>query len=246
MLQKTLYFLGFLCLYGQIGAVDNSLVESLDFVETFDEANPFETGKWVLSTNSKYLGQPVKVMAAGDDVIGQENDKGVQLTQEMKHYGFGAKMATPIAIGGGKDLIVQYELKFVDTLNCGGAYIKLLRGGVESISQLDNSSPYTIMFGPDRCGGTNKVHFIVQHRNPVTDKWEEKHFNETIPVKSDKKTHLYSLILRADNSFTILVDNKLAREGSLLTHMTPAINPPAQIDDPTDLKVSLLCYTDVN
>ena len=28
-------------------------------------------------------------------------------------------------------------------------------------------TPYTIMFGPDKCGETNKVHFILRHKNPV-------------------------------------------------------------------------------
>jgi calnexin len=234
MLNKALCFLAILSVCSQLGAANNA---GLEFVETFDGPNPFEAGTWSFSTNSKYLGQPVKVMPAGDAVPGYENDKGVQLTQEMKHYGFGAKLNSPIKVGGGKDLIIQYELKLVETLNCGGAYIKLLRDG-HDISSMDNTSPYTIMFGPDRCGATNKVHFIVQHQNPVTSKWEEKHFNETIPVKTDKKSHLYTLILKADNQFKILVDNKLAREGSLLTHLIPAINPSEEIDDPTDFKPS--------
>jgi Calreticulin family len=29
-------------------------------------------------------------------------------------------------------------------------------------------SPYHSMFGPDKCGATDKVHFILQHRNPVS------------------------------------------------------------------------------
>ena len=35
-------------------------------------------------------------------------------------------------------------------------------------------TPYTIMFGPDHCGETNKVHFILRHRNPLSGEWEEK------------------------------------------------------------------------
>jgi hypothetical protein len=54
------------------------------------------------------------------------------------------------------------------------------------MTSLNNDSPYSIMFGPDRCGGTNKVHFILQHQSPVTGRWEEKHLVDVIPVSVDK------------------------------------------------------------
>ena len=68
--------------------------------------------------------------------------------------------------------------------------------------------------------------------------WEEKHFNETIPVRSDKNTHLYTLAIRPDNTFSIYVDHKEAKQGSLLTHLRPPINPDEYINDPTDFKPS--------
>jgi calnexin len=37
------------------------------------------------------------------------------------------RFAEPIVFKD-EDLIVQYEIKLEDTLSCGGAYIKLLRG----------------------------------------------------------------------------------------------------------------------
>jgi calnexin len=209
---------------------------SLFFQETFDEkSDAFASGKWVKSDVDKYHNQPVRVMPSGSAPEGFQLDHGVQLTQEMKHYGFGSVFNEPIAFTPGDDLVVQYELKFEEALNCGGAYIKLLRDTTD-LSSLDSQSPYTIMFGPDKCGGTNKVHFIVQHQNPVTKVWEEKHYNETIPVRADRHTHLYTLVLRKDQSFDIFVDEKLAKSGNLLTHMLPSINPPTMIDDPTDSK----------
>ena len=56
-----------------------------------------------------------------------------------------------------------------------GAYIKLLqKDAAKKLQEFDNNLRYTIMFGPDRCGSTDKVHFILQHQNPVTKQWEEK------------------------------------------------------------------------
>lgn len=54
----------------------------------------------------------------------------------------------------------------------------------------------------------------------------------------DKRPHLYTLILKPDNSFSVLLDNKEVNSGSLLEDFTPAVNPPEEIDDPSDKKPS--------
>ena len=66
------------------------------------------------------------------------------------------------------------------------------------------------------CWDTNKVHFIFQHRNPVTGQLEEKHLVEAPVALLDQATHLYTLVVRPDQSFTVLVDRKVRAEGSLL------------------------------
>jgi hypothetical protein len=48
--------------------------------------------------------------------------------------------------------------RFADGLECGGAYMKLLQDNKAlHAEEFSNSSPYIIMFGPDKCGATNKV-----------------------------------------------------------------------------------------
>ena len=52
------------------------------------------------------------------------------------------------------------KLKLVvsDGLECGGAYLKLLQENKKlKTEEFSNASPYVIMFGPDKCGATNKV-----------------------------------------------------------------------------------------
>ena len=45
-----------------------------------------------------------------------------------------------------------------DGLECGGAYMKLLQDNKKlHAEEFSNTSPYVIMFGPDKCGATNKV-----------------------------------------------------------------------------------------
>ena len=47
---------------------------------------------------------------------------------------------------------------YADGLECGGAYMKLLQDNKAlHAEEFSNASPYVIMFGPDKCGSTNKV-----------------------------------------------------------------------------------------
>ncbi len=43
---------------------------------------------------------------------------------------------------------------------------------------------------------------------------------------ADKLPHLYTLVVRHDNSFSILIDGDSVKEGSLLEDMAPSVNPP--------------------
>lgn len=43
-------------------------------------------------------------------------------------------------------------------------------------------------------------------------------------------------MVNSDNSFEVLVDQTVVNSGNLLTDMTPAVNPPAEIEDPDDHK----------
>lgn len=60
-----------------------------------------------------------------------------------------------------------------------------------------DKTPYTIMFGPDKCGEDYKLHFIFRHKNPKTGEYEEKHAKKSDSdlrtYYTDKKTHLYTL-----------------------------------------------------
>jgi calnexin len=237
----------------------------LFYVETFD-TDPFleeNNRRWVKSNDPKYADTTTststststdndgpsstdkppsppaaRVGPSPTAAKGLESDNGLRLTKEKKHYGLASKFPTPLTLGSEhKELVVQYEVKLEETLNCGGAYIKLLMDTPKlDINSISGDTPYTIMFGPDKCGTVNKVHVILQHQNPLTGAWEEKHTNETAAMKGDKKTHLYTLRIKDDNSFEVYIDKKLSKQGNLLTHMVPPINPPKEIDDPTDSK----------
>ena len=102
--------------------------------------------------------------------------------------------------------------------------------------EFSNTTPYVIMFGPDKCGHNNKVHFIFNHKNPKTGEYEEKHVQSPNAARMVKTTELYTLIVHPNNTFVIELNGEQVKEGSLLEDFTPAVNPPEEIDDPNDSK----------
>lgn len=71
------------------------------------------------------------------------------------------------------------------------------------------------MFGPDKCGQTDKVHFIFNRKSEKTGEYVEHHLLSTIEVRVDQKTHLYTLHIKSDNTYFIYMDLDLVISGSL-------------------------------
>jgi len=163
-------------------------------------------------------------------------DAGLVVKSEAAQHAISSLFDKPIDPKG-KPLVVQYEVKLQKGLNCGGAYIKLLSESAEGIQakQFSDKTPYTIMFGPDKCGGTHKVHFIFRRKNPKTGEFEEKHLSSTPYPKGDpKKTALYTLVVKPDNTYEILIDNESTKKGKLHEDFTPPVEPPKTIPDPDE------------
>ncbi|KAI9593289.1 Calreticulin family-domain-containing protein [Syncephalis fuscata] len=167
-----------------------------------------------------------------------KGDKGLVLKSVAKHHALVSKFTKPFD-NTDNTLVLQYEVKMQNPVECGGAYLKLLthqKDGKFDPEKFDDKTPYTIMFGPDKCGSTNKVHFIFRHKNPKTGEYEEKHLKTTPMARITKESALYTLIVRPDNTFEIRINDEKVSSGSLLEDFTPAVNPPKEIDDPEDKK----------
>merc|ERR1719502_41554 len=155
------------------------------------------------------------------------------LKEPNRMYGVAAEIKPPFKLDD--KLVIQYESTLTDGLTCGGAYIKLLESPVDT-SKFDNESPYVLMFGPDRCGATDKVHFIVRQKNPKSNKWYEHHLRDAPRAKADRSPHLYKAVINGDDTFSISIDDEEAFSGSLMDALEPPLTPPKEIDDPDDSK----------
>jgi calnexin len=135
-----------------------------------------------------------------------------------------------------RTLVLQYEARIDHRVECGGGYIKLFSAPDFTPEDLSRDTPYMLMFGPDKCGPANAVHFIIVYRHPVTGQRQERVMKAAPPIQVDGLNHLYTLIVRPDNCFEILIDNNAAKSGSLFDSFTPSFIPPTRIDDPADLQ----------
>ncbi|XP_012144730.1 calnexin isoform X2 [Megachile rotundata] len=213
-------------------------------VESFDDEEKFKN-TWILSEAKK---DSIDEDIAKYDGIwsveepkrhAQEGDLGLVLKSKARHAAIATTLSKPFYFKN-NPLIVQYEVNFQEGQECGGAYLKLLTldPDHEDLKKFHDKTPYTIMFGPDKCGNNHQLHFIFRHKNPLNGSIEEKHCKKPRErledFFKDKQPHLYTLIIRPDNSFEIKVDNKVVNDGSLLDDFTPPVNPPLEIEDPTD------------
>jgi len=222
--------------------VDFYFMDSVDSEETLGV-------KWTRSqakkegaedTIAKYDGVWAVEPLAKDALNG---DQGLVLKSKAKHSAVAAKLKKPFEFKGDKQLVVQYEVAFQNGLDCGGGYVKLLSTSPSlDLRKLTDQTPYTIMFGPDKCGSDSKFHFIFRHVHPTTGVVEEKHCKKIEgkgravleEIFKDKKPHLLRLVVRPDNTFEVSIDHTLVNHGTLLDSFTPPVNPPAEIPDPDD------------
>lgn len=190
-------------------------------------------GKWTQSAGPDYNGQ---------FLIGQgkkptiKADRALIIPTKARKYGLSAKV-DGLSDLSNKPLVLQYEVKLEEGMTCGGAYLKLPLTGFEP-SSFNGDTPYSVMFGPDKCGSTDKVHFIFQSENPKTGKRTEHHLKEPPAVANsyDRKTHLYTVIVNPDGKFEVRVDGEKKKDGTLSDSFDPPVQPPKQIDDPKDSK----------
>lgn len=115
-------------------------------------------------------------------------------------------------------------------IDCGGGYIKLLPS-TTNLNTVTGESPYSIMFGPDICGATKKVHVIF------TYKGKNYLIKKTIPCETDQRTHLYTLIVdNAAQTYEVRIDGKKKESGNLADDWD--MLQPKMIKDPAQSKPS--------
>jgi calreticulin len=176
--------------------------------------------RWVESKSKSDFGA-FKV-SAGKFFNDAEDDKGLQTSQDAKFYALSARFDD--FNNQDKELAIQFIVKHEQNIDCGGGYVKLFPASLDQ-EKMEGESPYNVMFGPDICGpGTRKVHVILSHKG------DNKQVKKSIACKFDEGSHLYTLILRPDNSYEVRIDGAKVESGNIEEDFD--MLPPKQINDP--------------
>ena len=110
-------------------------------------------------------------------------DNGLVLKNKAAHHAIVKNLDSEFSFD--RDLIVQYEVGFQSGIECGGAYMKLLSTSDDDLAEFHDKTPFTIMFGPDKCGANYKLHFIFRYKNPITGEITER--SPTKPAENSGK-----------------------------------------------------------
>lgn len=227
----------------QYVAFERGKLASGSVFEPFDYAD-LDHSPWIPSTASKYDEATQKtVKYVGKWAVetpsvyrGFDNDKGLVMKTKAAHHAISYKLDQPFD-NTNNTLVVQYEIKLQNGLECGGTYIKLL-DEAEDYSGFNAQTPFQIMFGPDKCGANDKVHFIIRRKDKLSGVPQEKHLS-TPPLSRDGQlSTLYTLIIRPSQDFEIRINGKVAYAGNMLATgtLTPPLNPPKFVSDDFDTK----------
>jgi calreticulin len=214
------------------------------FKEEFDSK---WADRWTTSDFKKSSGDQGRFeLSAGDWYGDAEADKGLKTTQDAKFYAISSKFPKPFS-NEGKDLVVQFQVRFPQQIDCGGGYIKVFGSSVKA-SEFGGDSPYHIMFGPDVCGSSTKKTHVIFHYAP---KKENLLIKKNIVAETDQTSHVYTLIVHPDNTYEVRIDGNKKESGKLEDDWDflpakqikdPAVSKPsdwvddAMMDDPTDKK----------
>merc|ERR1712169_90764 len=192
------------------------------FEEKFADGEKW-ADKWVESKNKGDEAGEWKLSAG--KYFGDEDDLGLQTAQDARFYQVSAEFDE--FSNEGKKLVVQYSVKHEQNIDCGGGYVKIMPAGLDQ-EDFNGDSDYNIMFGPDICGSTKRVHVIFNYKG------KNYLLNKEVPCESDELSHLYTLIVNPDNTYEVKIDGESKQTGSLTEDWD--MIPPKEIDDPEDEK----------
>jgi calreticulin len=228
------------CLFVFIACVSGKIY----FKEDFNDAG-WES-RWKVPTEWKPKSEMGEWKWTAGEFYSDANDKGIQTHPDARHHGLSAKFSGEAFTNEGKELVVQYSVKHEQDLDCGGGYIKLMKDIDQD--KFGGDTPYQVMFGPDICGPSNRKTHVIFNYPPKNDNLLIK--NE-VRTESDRLTHLYTLVVRPDNTFEVYIDQESVRSGSLeeafdfllpKTIKDPSVKKPSdwvdakKIADPEDKK----------
>ena len=156
------------------------------------------------------------------DVVEDEyGDRGMRTRDAAKFYATSRRFTESFS-NLDSNLVVQFSVRRPHDVDCAGGYVKILLEETEQ-HEFSGSTPYAIMFGPDVCGAEKlTTHLILYHHNldfKVGESTQtssvEMTLKSPISCEFDEFAHTYTLIIRPDGWYEVLIDWIERRSGRI-------------------------------
>ena len=201
------------------------IVSEIYYLEKFEKG--WEK-RWVKSSRvseGKLLGR--FRISPGQNYVDRRAQRGLQTLDDGRQYLISSKFRKCFNTSG-KDFIFQFSLKMENKVNVAQASLKLMNSKIKQ-NQFSHKTPWDILFGPDF---NDWDHHHLDFRV-----WRNKtQWVDMMPITAfeDHFTHVYTLIIFANQTYQLRKDNFTDIEG----HLEQAFNycQPALIPDPLESK----------
>lgn len=99
------------------------------------------------------------------------------------------------------------------------------------VEEFSGQTPYKIMFGPDVCGPTRRVHVILEREG------QGRMIKKQIDFNNDELTHMYTLVLsQPTQTYRVLIDGSEVASGNIVEDVEDMSTVPAMIPDAKAVK----------
>lgn len=222
-----------------------ALTQAEIFYKDYMETDPFSNNRWVTSNWKPDQGETEKFEWSSGLWTADPNRKGIRTPTDARFYSATSKLSKNFD-NTDQTLVLQFSVKHEQKIDCGGGYVKLLPANIDA-QNFNGNTEYSIMFGPDICGHSKKLHTIFTHNGVNLLKKNE------VKIPEDEFTHFYTLIVKPDDTYEILIDGESKETGKLKegwdfekpkTIKDPNAKKPSDwvddefMDDPNDVKPS--------
>jgi len=157
----------------------------------------------------------------------EKENTGIQTSEDSRFFGLAAGFDS--FSNEGKDLIIQYQAKYEKDVECGGGYVKI-GPKMDDLTTFGDPTVYNIMFGPDKCGFTKRTHLIFSYKGKNVLKKSDLAYKQ----EGEGTSHVYRLVLKADNTVKVEIDQESIYEGSIKEDWE--MLAPKEITDPDEKK----------
>jgi len=206
-----------------------ALTQAEIFYKDYMETDPVSSNRWVHSNWKQDTGEATKFEWSSGLWTSDNNRKGLRTPTDAKFYAATSKFQKEFD-NTDQPLVLQFSVKHEQKIDCGGGYVKLLPPNIDP-TNFNGDTKYTIMFGPDICGySTKKVHTIFNHQGENLLKKND------VKCPDDELTHFYTLIVKPDDTYDILIDGESKETGNLKDGWD--FEKPKTIKDPNSKKPS--------